>query len=135
MPIQIGTALLERWQEPVDNGKNMNLIKHQDYDINPREMKQNRGSMDHDMQKMKGMQMQNSPHNMNNVSWFSQEEDQKEPHGEENNNWMQSKSEDSMGGHMHGGQMKNMIPNMQVMSHDIDMPDMNENQLQQYLGH
>ncbi len=128
--------------ESIDNGKNMNQMKHQDHNMNtmnPRGMKQNMGSMDHDMQNMKGMQMQNSPHNMNTVSWFSQEEDQKEPHGQENTNWMQSKPEDSMGGHMGGhmpgGQKKNMSPNMQGMSHDMDMPNMNENLMQQHQGH
>lgn len=65
-------------------------------------------SMDQNMQNMYGVQMQDSPHNMNTVSWFSQEEDQKEPHGQENTNWMQSKPEDSMGGNMHGGQMGKM---------------------------
>lgn len=128
--------------ESIDNGKNMNQMKHQDHNMNtmnPLGMKQNMGSMDHDMQNMKGMQMQNSPHNMNTVSWFSQEEDQKEPHGQENTNWMQSKPEDSMGGHMGGhmpgGQKKNMSPNMQGMSHDMDMPNMNENLMQQHQGH
>lgn len=55
-------------------------------------------------------EMQNSPHNMNTVSWFSQEEDKKEPHGQENSNWMLSKPEDSMGGHMQHGRtsMKGM---------------------------
>lgn len=43
----------------------------------------------------------NLPHNRNPVSWFSQEEEQKERR-QENVNWMQSKPEDSMGGHMHG---------------------------------
>ena len=131
--------------ESVDNGKNMNQMKHQDHNMNtmnPGGMKQSMGSMDHDMQDMKGMQMQNSPHNMNTVSWFSQEEDQKEPHGQENTNWMQSKPEDSMGGHMGGhmhggqmGQMKNMSPNMQGMSHEMDMPNMKENQMQKHQGH
>jgi hypothetical protein len=131
--------------ESVNNGKNMNQMKHPDHNMNtmnPGGMKQSMGSMDHDMQDMKGMQMQNSPHNMNTVSWFSQEEDQKEPHGQENTNWMQSKPEDSMGGHMGGhmhggqmGQMKNMSPNMQGMSHDTDMPNMKENQMQQHGGH
>jgi hypothetical protein len=132
--------------ESVDNG-NMNQMKHQDHNMNtknPCGMKQNMGSMDHDVQNMKGMQRQNSPHNMNTVSWFSQEEDQKEPHGQENANWMQSKPEDSMGGHMGGhmhggqmGQMKNMSPNMQGMSHDTDMSNMKESrmQLQQHQGH
>ena len=92
---------------------------------------------------MNGMQMQDSPHNMNTVSWFSQEEDQKEPHGQENTNWMQSKPEDSMGGHMGGhmhggkmGQMKNMSKeNLQGMSPDMDMTNMNKSQMQQHVGH
>lgn len=127
--------------ESVDNGKNMNQMQHQDHNMNmmkPYGMQNNMGSMNHEMQNMNGMQMQDSPHNMNTVSWFSQEEDQKQPHGQENNNWMQSKPEDSMGGHMHGGQMgqmKNMSPNMQGMSPNMDMPKMNENQRQQHQGH
>lgn len=84
---------------------------------------------------MKEIQTPESPHNMKTVSWFSQEEDQKECHGQENTNWMQSKPEDSMGGHMHGVQKKNMSPNMQRMSHNMDMPKMNENQMQQHQGH
>lgn len=131
--------------ESVDNEKNMNQMKHQDQNMNTKNpgMKQNMRSMDHDMQNMNGMQMQDSPHNMNTVSWFSQEEDQKEPHGQENTNWMQSKPEDSMGGHMGGhmhgdkmGQMKNMSKeNMQGMSPDMEMPNMNKNQMQQHGGH
>lgn len=109
--------------ESIDNGKNMNQVKHQD----------------HNMQNMKEMQMRDSPHNMNAVSWFSQEEDQKAPHGQENTNWMQSKPEDSMGGHMGvhmpGGQKKNMSPNMQGMSHYMDMANMNENLMQQHGGY
>ena len=75
-----------------------------------------------------GMTMQNSPHNMNTVSWFSQEEDQEERHGQENINWMQSKPEDSMGGHMHHG-----AGGMKSMSHD--MPSTNEMNQMQHMGH
>lgn len=46
----------------------------------------------------KDCSMQNSLHNMNTVSWFSEEEDKKEPHNQEGN-WMQSKPEDSRAGH------------------------------------
>jgi len=35
--------------------------------------------------------------NPNDISWFSREEDQRELHKSESTNWMQSKSEDSMG--------------------------------------
>jgi hypothetical protein len=49
-----------------------------------------------------GMRKQNLSINANTVSWFSQEEEQKELQNQENANWMQSKPEDSMGGHMHG---------------------------------
>ncbi len=104
--------------ESIDNEKNMKQMKHQDHNMNkmnPLGMKQNMGSMDHDMQNMKGMQMQNSHHNMNTVSWFSQEEDQKERHIHENN-WMQSKPEDSMGGHMHH-KMENMSEPKNQMQH------------------
>lgn len=98
--------------EAVENKKIMNQTKHQDHSMNP-------------------------------VSWFSKEEDQKEPHVQEINNWMQSKPEDSMGGHMGGhmhggkmGQIKNMSKeNMQGISPDMDMPDMNENLIQQHQRH
>jgi manganese oxidase len=93
------------------------------------------GSIDQNMQNMNGVQMQDSPYNMNTVSWFSQEEYQKEPHGQENTNWMQSKPEDSMGGHMHGGQMGKM-KNMQGISPDMrDMTNMKKNQIKQDIGH
>lgn len=83
-----------------------------------------------DMQhNMNGMTMQKSPPDMNTVSWFSQEEeDQKERHGKENINWMQSKPEDSMGGHMHHG-----TGSMKGMSHD--MPNTNEMNQMQHMGH
>lgn len=70
--------------------------------------------MKHDM---KGMQMQESPNPYKKtVSWFSQEEDQKECHTQENINWMQSKPEDSMGGHMHH-KMENMSETNNQMQH------------------
>lgn len=72
--------------------------------------------------------MQNSPHNMNTVSWFSQEEDQKEHHGQENMNWMQSKPEDSMGGHMQHG-----AGSMKGMSHD--MSNTNETNQMKHMEH
>lgn len=64
---------------------------------------------------MNGMQLQGSPNpDKNAVSWFSQEEDQKERSVQKNINWMQSKPEDSMGGHMHH-KMENMSePNNQM---------------------
>lgn len=82
------------------NMESMHQMKHQDHNINE-------------------VKMQNSSSNVNTVSWFSQEEAQKENQNQENTNWMQSKPEDSMGGHMHGGHMKNMgenMPNMNEMS-------------------
>ena len=110
--------------ESVKNEKNMNQMKNRDLNI---------GSMDYDMQNINGMRKQNEPHNMNTVSWFSQEEDQKEPHGQENTNWMQSKPEDSMRGHIPGGQMKNMNKEkIQEISPEMDMPNMNKNQMQQH---
>ncbi len=49
---------------------------------------------------------------------------------------MQSKPEDSMGGHMHGRHMKNMGGNMQDMSHDMVMPAMKDvSPTQQHKGH
>lgn len=44
---------------------------------------------------------QNSPKNMNQASWFSQEEHKKERNYQKTDNWMQSTPEDSMGAHMH----------------------------------
>lgn len=85
-------------------------------------------SMNHNMQNKSGMTMQHSPHNMNTVSWFSQEEDQKERHGQENMNWMQSKPEDSMGGHMQHG-----AGSMKGMSHD--MSNTNETNQMKHMGH
>lgn len=55
----------------------------------------------HHEHNMNGTRIQNSSHHVHTVSWFSQEEEQKEPHDQENTNWMRSKPEDSMGGHMH----------------------------------
>jgi hypothetical protein len=72
--------------------------------------------------------MQDSSHNVNAVSWFSQEEEQKEHHGQENINWMQSKPEDSMGGRMQHG-----AGSMQGMSHD--MSNTNEMIQMQQIGH
>lgn len=70
--------------------------------------------MKHDMN---GMQMQEPPNpDKNTVSWFSKEEDQKECHNQENINWMQSKPEDSMGGHMHH-KMENMSEPKNEMQH------------------
>jgi manganese oxidase len=78
-----------------------------------------------------------SPHDMSKVSWFSQEEDKKELHAQEGTNWMQSKPEDSMMGHMtHSSDMKAMPHDMQTMSHE-NMMDMsghhmhNMNQMEQ----
>lgn len=84
--------------------------------------------MNLNMQNKSGMTMQHSPHNMDTVSWFSQEEDQKERHGQENTNWMQSKPEDSMGGHMQHG-----AGSMKGMSHD--MSNTNEMNKMQHKGH
>lgn len=103
---------------------NMNNMQHNNISQN------NMGGMQHTSMKQGQMdhKMQNSPHNMNTVSWFSQEEDQKERHGQENSNWMQSKPEDSMGGHMQHG-----TDDMKGMSHD--MPNMNEMNQMQHMGH
>ena len=80
--------------------------------------------MKHQAHSMDGMPKHNSSPNRNTVSWFSQEEKQKEEHNPADTNWMQSKPEDSMGGDMHGGNMQNMqdMPHGMVMP---NMPDMN----------
>jgi hypothetical protein len=84
--------------------------------------------MQHDMHGMEHKDMPQMPHNINTVSWFSQEEDQKERHGQENMNWMQSKPEDSMGGHMQHG-----AGSTKGMSHG--MSDTNEMNQMQHTGH
>jgi hypothetical protein len=92
------------------------------------------GNIHHEMkmqnQSMSNMQninkMETPPHKMSTESWFSQKENQKEPHNQEGN-WMQSKPEDSMGGHMHGGSHTQKKGDLQRMSHDMDM--------QQHMGH
>lgn len=88
----------------------------------------NMDNMQHNMNGMEHSNMSQMPHNMNTVSWFSQEEDQKERHGQENTNWMQSKPEDSMGGHMQHG-----AGSMKSMSHD--MSNTNEMNQMQHKGH
>lgn len=50
--------------------------------------------------------MQHAKPDADIVSWFSREEKEKEPQNQENMNWMQSKPEDSMGGHRHGISIK-----------------------------
>lgn len=73
------------------------------------------------MEMIHGMQhemksTQNPTQDQTTVSWFSREENQRE-HIQEGMNWMQSKPEDSMGGHMHHhGQMPSM-DHMQHMEH------------------
>jgi hypothetical protein len=62
-------------------------------------------SQEHEVQKMDSS-LQNEP-NPENISWFSKEENKTESKNVEKMNWMQSKPEDSMGGHMQH-QMKNM---------------------------
>ncbi len=62
--------------------------------------------MTHQDPNMNEMQTQNALHSRNNISWFSQEEEKNEHHDKENSNWMRSKPEDSMGGHMHGEHQK-----------------------------
>lgn len=84
-------------------------------------------NMNHSTSNMNNMKI--APHEMSTESWFSQEEDQKEPHNQEGN-WMQSKPEDSMGGHMHGGAHTQKMGDMQRM------PQPNEgSQIQQHMGH
>nr|WP_255255987.1 copper oxidase [Criblamydia sequanensis]CDR35299.1 Multicopper oxidase [Criblamydia sequanensis CRIB-18] len=94
-----------------------NMSQHNMGGMQHKNMQQDQ--MDHSMQ---------TPHNMNTVSWFSQEEDKKERHGQEGVNWMQSKPEDSMGGHMQHGK-----GDMKGMSHD--MSNTNEMNQMQNMGH
>ena len=67
------------------------------------------------------MNMQDHKPNASDVSWLSQEEEKRQPHKQETENWMQSKPEDSMGGDMHGmQQMQQMSPqNMNEPSNDM----------------
>lgn len=67
----------------------------------------NMPQMNHPDHSRNGMQRQHSAPNLNSISWFSQKEEQKEHNHKEKANWMQSKPEDSMSGHMHGGQINN----------------------------
>lgn len=88
----------------------------------------NMNDMQHNMNGMEYGSMSQVPHQMNTASWFSREEDQKERHGQENMNWMQSKPEDSMGGHMQHG-----AGSMKGMSHD--MSNTNETNQMKHMGH
>lgn len=88
----------------------------------------NINDMQYNINGMEHSNISQMPHNMNTVSWFSREEDQKERHGQENMNWMQSKPEDSMGGHMQHG-----AGSMKGMSHD--MSNTNETNQMKHMGH
>jgi hypothetical protein len=101
------------------NQTNHNMMSHDG-------MSHHMKSMNHNM---KNRNMQSSPHHMDTVSWFSREEEKREPHDREGANWMQSRPEDSMmGGHMQHG-----MGNMPEMSHDMDnMSEMNQ---MQHMGH
>lgn len=55
----------------------------------------------HEMHKASHM-MQHEKSTIDTVSWFSKEENKREPKNQAKMNWMQSTPEDSMGGHMHG---------------------------------
>lgn len=93
--------------------------------VDMRNMQHNVNGMEHgNMSQMHHNGMHSMNHNMNTVSWFSQEEDKKERHDQENINWMQSKPEDSMGGHMQHGADK-----MKGMSNTNEMNQM------QHMGH
>lgn len=87
-------------------------------------MNMQQGQMNHNMHQMN---MQNPPHDLNKTSWFSQEEDKKEPHNQEGINWMQSKPEDSMGGHMGVHGMSGMQMNSQM---NMPMQKMDHSQMQ-----
>lgn len=71
-------------------------------------------SINKEQQDHKDSHMQNKPNQQSSVSWFSKEESEKESQNP-SINWMQSKPEDSMGGHMHG--MKGMPNQMQHQGH------------------
>ncbi|MBA3237498.1 MAG: copper oxidase [Parachlamydiaceae bacterium] len=79
---------------------------------------------------MQNQNMQNSLQDWNNVSWFSREENKKEIQNQEGGNWMQSKPEDSMAGHMmHGkdGAQHNMHGMSQENKGNMPNPqDMNQ---------
>lgn len=73
------------------------------------------------------MTIQDHEPNTSDISWLSQEEEKRQPQ-QEATNWMQSKPEDSMGGHMHGMEkMKDMSP--QNMDDSSNMNNM------QHTGH
>lgn len=62
--------------------------------------------------------MQNLPRSTNIVSWFSEEQHEKEPSNQAGVDWMQSKPEDSMGGHIiHRMDDKGTIQNTNQMQH------------------
>jgi manganese oxidase len=66
--------------------------------------------------------LQESNPNPSDVSWYSKEEEKRQPQ-QVPNNWMRSKPEDSMGGgHMQMGEMKGMSP--QNMDHSSNMKNM-----------
>ena len=75
-----------------------------------------------DIRSAEHMTMQDHEPNTNDISWLSQEEEKRQPQ-QEAKNWMQSKPEDSMGGHMHSMEkMEDMSPqndpsNMKDMQH------------------
>ncbi len=84
-------------------------------------------STHNNMHRQADRNVQNSPHNTDTVSWFSQEENKNQSH-DQDSNWMQSKAEDSMGGHMHGmEEMKGVSP--QNTDGQSNMKDM------QHMGH
>lgn len=129
-------------------GSHVHGMKMQD-NMNMDNQNMEKAQMNHNPSKMKGMRhdknsmspnmssmnnMQNTSHSETSIeSWFSQEEDKLEQ-SHQKGNWMQSKPEDSMG-HMHGGHNMKM-GNMQGMSHDMNMPNQNENnQMQSQMGH
>lgn len=80
-----------------------------------------------DIRGMEHMNIQDHEPNTSDISWLSQEEEKRQPQ-QEATNWMQSKPEDSMGGHMHGMEkMKDMSP--QNMDDPSNMNNM------QHMGH
>lgn len=89
--------------------------------------------INHNMKAMQPIEYQ-PPKNI--VSWFSQEEAQKESLNQKNVNWMKSKPEDSMGSHsMHGTSgMRHNMQNMPQENHG-KMSNMNEMNQLQHRGH
>jgi hypothetical protein len=91
-------------QHSQHNGSDMQHRQGMDHS-QMQNMEHNKYRMQQSSINHQGMQV---PHDMSKVNWVSQMNDKDVPHSQEGTNWMQSKPEDSMGGHggMSGHQMK-----------------------------